>query len=452
MGYSAVLKGLLVLAVCSTVLLPVTPGVLAQAEPRDVQAASAWQIVPSGATASLYALDMVNGTYGWAGGTSGLALLYDGTSWNDADTLFSDAFFAIDMVDTTFGFATSYEGNMLRYSGGQWQVATKLSNALLTSVSMVDGNNGWAVGYLGGIYRYQNGVWSQWTTMPYLFQAIDMVSANDGWILGRTGVTLHWNGSIWQLTSTPQDIWFLDVDMVSSNDGWAVGDAGIIYHYNGVSWSPVTSPVPGTPLWSVSMVSSSEGWAVGAAGTILHFDGASWKKVESPVTVELHAVDAVNDRDVWAVGKSGTVLHYVGGVDLSTSFKSASPTQASAGDPVTYSIRVRNTGALPALAVVVTDPLPANATLVPGSATTTQGTIQGTNPLVVAVGTLAPGAQATISFQVTAGNPGLACWFLNNQATISAQGEDPIVRRAVTAVGDCLRLYLPLVVHRAGAG
>jgi hypothetical protein len=63
---------------------------------------------------------------------------------------------------------------------------------------------------------------------------------------------------------------------------------------------------------------------------------------------------------------------------------------------------------------------------------------------------VAPGAEATISFQVTVGDPGPACWFLINQATITAEEVNPIVRRAVTSVGDCLRLHLPLVVRGAG--
>jgi len=445
MARNVLLKGLLILVVCSTVLLPASPGALAQADPLDVEAAGGWEIVPITATASLYALDMVSATDGWIGGTSGLALHYDGTTWNDFETLFSDAFVAIDMVDANFGFATTYAGDIVRYSGGQWQVDKDLSTGSLTGISMVDANNGWAVGYLGGIYRYQNGTWQQWTTMPYLFQAIDMVSANDGWIMGRTGVILHWNGAAWNVVGTPQNLWFLDVDMISGSDGWAVGDEGIIYHYNGSSWSPVSTPVPGIALWSVSMSSSADGWAVGAGGTILHYNGSSWTQVTSPVTVELHAVDVVSRDDAWAVGKSGTVLHSFGTTDLTSSTKSVSSATASPGDTLTYSIRVRNTGNLPAAGVVVTDPTPANASYVPASATTTQGTIQGTNPLVVAVGDVAPGAQVTISFRVTVGNPGPTCWFLQNQATIAAVGEDPLVRRAVTSVGDCLRIYLPLV-------
>jgi uncharacterized repeat protein (TIGR01451 family) len=450
MVYSAVSQGLLFLVVCSTVLLSASPAVLAQPHPREVQAAGAWEVVPISETVSLYALDMISAADGWAGGTSGLALHYDGISWTDADTTFSDVFTAIDMVDAGFGFGTSYQGNILRYSGGQWSTVGQLATSSLTGISMIDANNGWAVGYLGGIYRYQNGSWWEWTNLPYLFQAIDMVSANEGWILGRTGVMLRWDGSTWQVVSTPQNLWFLDVDMVNSSDGWAVGYEGIIYRYDGSAWSPVSSPVPGITLWSVSMSSSSNGWAVGAGGTILRYDGSSWKIVDSPVTTELHAVDAVSDNEAWAVGKGGAVLHYLGTFDLASSSLAASTTHCSAGDAVGYTIRVRNTGSLSASQVVVTDPLPANTSYVAGSAQTTKGTIQGTDPLVVAVGDVGPGGEVTISFQVTAGDPGLACWFMSNQATITAAGADPIVRQAVTSVGSCLRIHLPLVVRGAG--
>ncbi|HSJ54996.1 MAG TPA: hypothetical protein VLC52_14745, partial [Anaerolineae bacterium] len=178
-------------------------------------------------------------------------------------------------------------------------------------------------------------------------------------------------------------------------------------------------------------------------------DGSSWKAVQSPVTEELHSVDVVSALDVWAVGKSGTVLHYAGSCDLTSSSVSASTNHCSAGDTVAYTIHVRNTGALPASQVVVTDPLPANASYV-GSPTTSQGVVQGTNPLVVAVGDVAAGGDVTISFQVAAGSPSQTCWFLSNQATIAAAGEDSILRRAVTSVGDCLRLHLPLVIRGGG--
>jgi uncharacterized repeat protein (TIGR01451 family) len=446
MVHSAVLKGLLILAVCTTFFLPAAPGVFAQANLLDNQAVSGWEVVPIGDTASLYALDMLSDSDGWAGGTGGLALHYDGTNWIPVPGSFSDVIFAIDMVDSNLGFGTTYQGNIVRYSGGQWQKDVHLSNGLLTGISMLDANNGWAVGYLGDIYRYQNGTWQAHTTLPYLFQAIDMVAPNDGWILGRTGVMLHWNGSFWQVMSTPQNVWFLDVDMISGSDGWAVSNEGLIFHYDGTSWSSATTPVPGIALWSVSMNSSTDGWAVGEGGTIIHYDGTSWKQVASPVTEELHAVDALSERDVWAVGKSGTVLHYTGGCDLSSSTLTVSTKQCSEGDPVAYTIRVRNTGTIPASEVVVTDPLPANAAYL-GSPTTTQGVIQGTDPLVVAVGDVPPAGEVTISFQVTAGSPGQVCWFLSNQASISAAGEDTIARQVVTSVGDCLRLHLPLIIR-----
>jgi uncharacterized repeat protein (TIGR01451 family) len=350
------------------------------------------------------------------------------------------------MVNASLGFASTYQGNILRWDGSSWQIAADLANSLIPSISMLDANNGWAVGYQGGIYRFQNGTWHTVATLPYLFQTIEMVAPNDGWIMGRTGVILHWDGASWHQVGGPQNVWFRDVDMVSSSDGWAVTHEGLIYHFDGTSWSPVPSPVEGTFLWSVSMSSSTNGWAVGLGGTIIHYDGASWKKVESPVTDELHKVQALSDNDAWAVGKSGTVLHYTGSCDLKSSYLAASTRHCSDGDTVTYTIGVRNTGTVPASQVVVTDPLPANGSYV-GSPTTTQGDIQSTNPLVVAVGDVAPAGEVTISFQLKAGSPGQACWFLSNQASISAAGEDPIVRQVVTSVGDCLQLHLPLIVR-----
>ncbi|MFY0541345.1 DUF11 domain-containing protein [Nannocystis pusilla] len=113
------------------------------------------------------------------------------------------------------------------------------------------------------------------------------------------------------------------------------------------------------------------------------------------------------------------------------------------GDEVEYTIEVTNTGSDTAIEVVLTDPLPAGVTYVPGSLEITEGANAGaktdaagddqgeydvnSNALVVrlgtnagdsAGGTLDMGESSTVKFRVTADSAGQ----IDNQAVINAAG------------------------------
>ncbi|PIE71573.1 MAG: hypothetical protein CSA22_01735 [Deltaproteobacteria bacterium] len=87
------------------------------------------------------------------------------------------------------------------------------------------------------------------------------------------------------------------------------------------------------------------------------------------------------------------------------------------GDSIAYTLTLTNTGSADAQNVRLSDPVPVNTTMVPGSVTTSCGVVIGENPVSVNVGTLAPGKVVNISFRVTvnSGTPGGT--LIANQAT-----------------------------------
>jgi uncharacterized repeat protein (TIGR01451 family) len=98
------------------------------------------------------------------------------------------------------------------------------------------------------------------------------------------------------------------------------------------------------------------------------------------------------------------------------------------GDTLLYTITVTNSGTGDATNVIVSDPIPANTTLVPGSLSSddlTDLAIEG-NPVVVQVGTLAaPGngdRDVVITFRVTVDPAALAGTMIANQGSLSAAG------------------------------
>ncbi len=89
------------------------------------------------------------------------------------------------------------------------------------------------------------------------------------------------------------------------------------------------------------------------------------------------------------------------------------------GDRLRYTIVLTSIGGSPVSQVELSDPAPCQTSIVPGSVTTSAGTVSSESPVVVAVGALNPGATATITFDVdvvfTGADPPL-------EDTISNQG------------------------------
>jgi len=393
---------------------------------------------------------MVDANDGWAGGLAGIMFHYTGTEWESVPTTFDAPIQGLDMINSTSGWGVTFKGQVLRYNGVQWSVFGQPSAAPLDDIFMWDGVSGWAVGGIdsatgqGTILRWNGTSWQKVASgAAYWLKAIDFVNPNDGVIVGIGGTVSRWNGSVWSSASLDPSLLFFDVDMVSSTDIWVVGANGVIYHYNGSSFGPVDSPTTQN-LHTVAMASADNGWAMGAGGLILHWDGVEWQVVPSPTAYDINELQMLSPINGWAVGKNGVMLHYQGSYDLSTSSKVVTPHDASAGEQLTYTISVKNTGEIPAPAVVVSDAIPLNTTYVPSSLQTSQGTVASLDPIVVNVGDVAPDAEVTITFRVLVSDLGLACWFIPNEALIGVEGTE-LSRRAVATIGTCNRNYLPLI-------
>jgi uncharacterized repeat protein (TIGR01451 family) len=104
--------------------------------------------------------------------------------------------------------------------------------------------------------------------------------------------------------------------------------------------------------------------------------------------------------------------------DLAIS-KSDSPDPVTVGNPLTYTITVRNNGPSAATGVMMTDSLPATLTLV--SAISGQGNCTGTATVTCNLGTLSNGGSVTVTIVVTPTQVG----GISNTATVTAAETDP---------------------------
>lgn len=112
------------------------------------------------------------------------------------------------------------------------------------------------------------------------------------------------------------------------------------------------------------------------------------------------------------------------GVDIATT----PAYQVYQGSPLTYTIRVANTGSLPANSVNIADVLPAQMSLV--SAVPSQGSCSGATTVTCALGNLAVGAMATVQVNVI---PTTAGYNINNTVTVSAEGDSYAANNRSTA-------------------
>lgn len=120
-----------------------------------------------------------------------------------------------------------------------------------------------------------------------------------------------------------------------------------------------------------------------------------------------------------STGASGAVTLAPASADLSIT-KTTGAASVTTGHVITYTITVSNAGPSPATNVVVTDTLPAGLQYV--SATPSQGSCSGTTTVTCNMGTLASGANATITLQAqviaTSGT-------VTNSASVVATESDP---------------------------
>ena len=195
-----------------------------------------------------------------------------------------------------------------------------------------------------------------------------------------------------------------------------------------------------------------DGYVDASAGSVTYDAGANairWTGVatiSTPVTVTFrvrtnvplpNGSTIVNTANIYEgttlkASKSCTTT-VVSAPDLATSSKGVDPATVRAGDPLTYTLVLQNTGTDNAT-VTVTDPIPPGSTYVAGSATASSGTIGYESGTITWNGAVNVGTPVTLTFraQVT---PGIAAGTqICNVATINDQIHAPFTRQACATV------------------
>ncbi len=212
-------------------------------------------------------VDMLASDQVWAVGSQAV-FYWHGSTWTQQSATgnFMDA---LSMVSPTDGWAVGSSGKIVHFDGTSWTNYTSPTTTNLWSLDMVNADEGWAGGTLGLMLHYQSGTWSQVAPNPgtTTIEAIQMLDANEGWAVGYNGEILHYTGGTWSPVSSPVTTNLLGIDMLDANEGWAVGASAAggtsaILHYSGGTWSVVDSPTRNN-LRDVYVFPDGRGWAVG---------------------------------------------------------------------------------------------------------------------------------------------------------------------------------------------
>jgi len=257
-------------------------------------------------TPNIWGIFMLSSSEAWAvGGNAGdtvpEALKWDGSSWTGQPVALACAcslrsVYMISGGTSGDGWAVGTGGQILRYQGGSWTVHTTVPgvpqlNSVFISNPGSNLNAGWAVGNGGTVVKLAivAGVptWSVIGIPGIVAQnlySVYFTDSNHGWIVGDSATIVStidggtsWSGGTGQVTGDPGTAILRSVSVdtygvgAGNGDGWAVGETAaaslIMAHWDGASWTntPLAPPLgaAGLALYSVYVRGPEDGFAVG---------------------------------------------------------------------------------------------------------------------------------------------------------------------------------------------
>ena len=285
------------------------------------------------------------------------------------------------------------------------------------------------------------------TTSGALTTFVGTAAADTGSALAGNPVTLAMDGETATIPSA--ELLNLAIQLGASDDVFTLGQLGIPTTFDGGTGNDTLIGTNVAQTWNITGAGSgnipsaatsftnvealrggsgADSFVFGAAGSIaLTVDGGLGIDTLDNTAIPGHTVTPTGPGTLdglqgtaTGVGTTFDNINLIAGnADLSIT-KTAGPPPYVTSGTVTYTIVVTNGGPGSATNVVTTDVLPAGVTFV--SATPTQGSCNGTSTVTCNLGTLANGATATISLQVTlSSTPGP----VSNTATVSGSTTDP---------------------------
>jgi hypothetical protein len=263
------------------------------------------------------ACDFIAPDDGWAVGSNGIILHWDGSDWTAFEgprpKYYFTSLYDVQMLASDNVWAVGELGYVAHWDGEKWHDVSLPTEYDLNNISLVSSDFGFASGMYGVDLTYKRNMFtwngSEWTQIAFPeapsdqyvveITAIQMVSPWIGWASGIEEF-YRWDGVMWQSHELEKAPGFVEINsffMLTPDDIWASGmtlintekykNGGGIFHWNGIDWYDVYK----TPyrIFSLHMLSPKQGWAVGPlieggpakerlSNMIFNWDGNQWSE------------------------------------------------------------------------------------------------------------------------------------------------------------------------------
>ena len=221
-------------------------------------------------------------------------------------------------------FAVGELGLALHYDGNSWQI---MSTGVLTNLRAIWGSSEsklYAAGSMGRVLHFDGKEWTQVAgaqspeeSSSYEDHVIHSIWAASPSEIYTVGSHIHrFNGDTWEEIEASFEGTLSGIWGSSSENIYVVGEEGV-WHFDGKLWSSIESPIQ-SPL-AISGTASDNIFISGWWGGLAHFDGTQWSTTEPLTSQSLVSVWTAADKEAYAIGNwsdregHSRVLHYKNG-------------------------------------------------------------------------------------------------------------------------------------------
>lgn len=142
------------------------------------------------------AIHMFSATDGWAVGTTGKIVHYNGTFWQDVSSGTTTELLGLDFTDASHGIAVGKSGTIRVYNGSDWNTSNSgLSTTFIYDVSYANASLAYAACTDGVILKYDGNVWTK--DYEYsgigteIFYGVAARASGKTWVAGIGGDMKH---------------------------------------------------------------------------------------------------------------------------------------------------------------------------------------------------------------------------------------------------------------------
>jgi hypothetical protein len=265
----------------------------------------------------------------WAGGNAeafavganGVALRYDGFSWQHEtalEGLTDKKLVSIVGFDSPLELFVLAEDGTVFHFAGTWKTIDSASALPLVALAGIARDNVIGVG-IGEVWRLNGTAWTQIPTgSPVVnFHGVWAAGPNDIYAVGEAslgmglpatdGVVRRYDGSAWTTAHSIADTPWTGVGGSGANDIYVAGvvasTAEAAAHYNGMSWQNIpNASASGIAVWASA---ADDVFVAGDSGIYQFTD-----KWSHPSAAPIAAIHGSTRQNVLAVGPAGTIWRY----------------------------------------------------------------------------------------------------------------------------------------------